>query len=214
MFICGMHFNKYAPLTWLIFGGFLFISEQCVAQKFGAQLSLGFNASQVDGDQYAGYNKAGLHTGIAVNRRVKEKWLAQFEILYSGKGSRKRTSEEDMTIFGLRYRYIELPLLAIYEWNQKLALHAGPSAGFNIGADFDDGRGWLPSNPPINKYEIAGHIGAAYQLSDRIELNLRHSLSIIRAGNPNNGSQFYRITANGLYNRLFTFSLRYDLMSD
>lgn len=214
MFICGMHFNKYVSLSLLIFSCALLMSTQCLAQKFGAQLSLGLNASQVDGDQYAGYNKAGFHTGMAVNRRIKEKWLAQFEILYSGKGSRKRTSEEDMSIFGLRYRYIELPLLAVYEWNNKLTLHAGPSIGFNIDAEFDDGRGWLPSNPPLNNYEIAGHIGAAYQLSDRFELNLRHSLSIIRVGNPNNGSQFYRITANGLYNRLFTFSLRYDMIPD
>lgn len=192
----------------------LFISllnNRIHAQSFGAQLVAGLNFSQVDGDQYAGYNKVGLNTGVAVNREIKEKWLLQMELLYSGKGSRKLTSEEDMQIFALRYRYLEIPVLGIYQIREKLRLHTGPSIGFNIGAEFDDGREWMPANPPLLPYEVAGHLGAEYTFADNWAFSARHSLSLLRVGNPNNGTQFYRLTANGLYNRLFTFSLRYTV---
>lgn len=181
------------------------------AQSFGAQLITGLNFSQVDGDQYAGYNKVGLNVGVAVNREIKSKWFAQMELLYSGKGSRKLTSEEDMQIFALRYRYLEIPILAVYKLQEKFRLHAGPSIGFNISAEFDDGREWMPANPPLLPYEVAGHIGAEYTFADNWAFSARHSLSLLRVGNPNNGTQFYSLTANGLYNRLFTFSLRYTV---
>lgn len=198
-------------LTTFFFFAVLYSGDKAYAQNFGAQLVMGTNFSQVDGDQYAGYNKVGLNAGVAVNRQVKDQWLIQMELLYSGKGSRKMTSEEDMQIFALRYRYLEIPILGVYEFKEKIKLHAGPSIGFNISAEFDDGREWMPASPPLLPYEAAGHIGAEYQFADNWAFSARHSMSLLRVGNPNNGTQFYRITANGLYNRLFSFTLRYTV---
>ena len=59
------------------------------AQDFGAQLFLGANFSQVDGDQMGGYNKLGANVGIQINRPTNNDWESAFEIRYSMKGSKK-----------------------------------------------------------------------------------------------------------------------------
>ncbi len=48
-----------------------------------------FTATQVDGDTYGGYNKAGFQGGVFVNTRLSDLFSAQLEIKYTGKGARK-----------------------------------------------------------------------------------------------------------------------------
>src|SRR5688500_17244565 len=49
---------------------------------------LGFNFTQVDGDNYAGYNKVGLNIGGIVYTKFGSDFAASMEISYTQKGSR------------------------------------------------------------------------------------------------------------------------------
>jgi hypothetical protein len=57
-------------------------------QRFNAGIKAGVSTTQVSGDTYSGYNKAGLVGGAFVRGIMNEKWTGQFEIMYIQKGSR------------------------------------------------------------------------------------------------------------------------------
>ena len=67
-------------------------------QNFQGGPILGFTATQVDGDTYSGYNKAGVIIGGFVNKKFSEKWSSQLEIKYIQKGS-KKIGPSDIAVF-------------------------------------------------------------------------------------------------------------------
>jgi hypothetical protein len=102
---------------------------------FKAGLVLGFNACQIDGDAFAGYNKLGLQAGIEVAYRVNDLWMPSVGILYSQKGS--RTDREINQAFGAthyRLDYVEVPLMLNYI-DGGIRISAGLSYGRLIDID-------------------------------------------------------------------------------
>ena len=57
-------------------------------ERFNAGLVFGYNASQIDGDYYKGFNKYGLTAGIRGITRLTSNFDFNIEILYSKKGSK------------------------------------------------------------------------------------------------------------------------------
>lgn len=98
------------------------------AQRFHGGLLAGMNVSQIDGDTWAGFSKAGFVGGAYVFTDFTEKWGAQLEIKYSSKGSASPKYSYDNIKF--RLRYIEIPILANYNIVKKFAVHGGLSIGF------------------------------------------------------------------------------------
>jgi hypothetical protein len=78
---------------------------------------VGANFTQVDGDNYAGYHKAGLNVGGIVFMRLDEMFAASMEILYSQRGSRsngvKISNFQTYQIqkYGLDLDYAEVPIM-------------------------------------------------------------------------------------------------------
>jgi len=62
------------------------------AQRFNGGILLGMNASQVDGDTYAGYNKFGSWRSFCLYP-LSKKFDMQLEIKYMGKGANNKTTE-------------------------------------------------------------------------------------------------------------------------
>lgn len=200
---------KYPKIIVVLFT-MISISSVC-AQDFGASILAGATFSQVDGDQYGGYNKMGLTGGVEVNRSLNEQWTGAFQILYTDKGSRRRITEEDLLreIFILKFSYLEMPLLARYK-KGDVSLFFGPSIGILLNAKRDTGLGFIEIED-INKTEIATRLGASYHFDERWTFNIYHSSSLLRIGNPYQGG-VYLFTRNGLYNRLFSVNLSYSLL--
>ena len=90
---------KKASWFILLFLVFQACKNISTAQPFFGGVSAGLNVSQVDGDGFSGYNKAGLYAGFFVNTMIREKMGAQFEIRYSEKGSSKKSSAENPEIY-------------------------------------------------------------------------------------------------------------------
>src|SRR5690554_5506952 len=93
--------NKFSFLVMLVF----LCSTSIKAQNsFRAGASFGVIASQVAGDGYGGFDKAGLFGGPFVNIYTSENWSWQMEINYAQKGSRKNpnTAEGDHESFIMR----------------------------------------------------------------------------------------------------------------
>lgn len=193
----------------------LAFSMEALSQEnyFQAHFRIGGNFSQVDGDALGGYNKVGLHTGIGISHKLtgKDHHLG-FEILYSQKGSVRRIDPKDPSpqIFRLYFDYIEFPI--IYEVEPKFLdnsrLYIGPSIGANVNAKRDEGFG--KQDAVLNRFEIGLNFGLKYYLSDKLAADVRHSYSLFRVGdNFANGLNIFNRV--GMYNRLFTVALSYDL---
>tara|TARA_B100001059_G_scaffold167885_1_gene167664 strand:- start:22600 stop:23166 length:567 start_codon:yes stop_codon:yes gene_type:complete len=185
------------------------------AQDFGAQLLVGANFSQVDGDQFAGYNKLGVNAGIQINRPINSDWESAFEIRYSMKGSKKVIDPEGppTETIDLNYHYLEVPFLVKYLGWKKIEPYGGLSLGVNTFNERDE-NGRKTKIDRLKKTEIGFHLGGSYALNKRTNIDLRHSYSLFSIRD-------YQVTTNspslwgrvGWFNRLFTVGISYDLKS-
>lgn len=181
-------------------------------QGFGAELLIGINLSQVDGDQLAGYNKLGLNTGLQINRKINESWDGAFEIRYSMKGARTVVTDPDLPPpldLKLNYHYVEVPLLAKYSALEKFTFYGGPSIGINVLNERNE-NGRQSEELELKLIELCVHLGGTYFLTDKIGLDLRHSYSLSSVRDVpiivNSPTWFGRA---GWYNRLFTVGVVY-----
>lgn len=190
----------------------LLVSFAVFGQGYSAHLMVGANFSQVDGDQFAGYNKLGFNTGIAINREFKGKWSGGFELLYTQKGSQKvldpDVPEPSLVI---NYHYVEVPIIARYQVMEKVSAYAGPSIGVVVFNERDD-NGFVSKEEGLNSWELAMHLGVSYAFTNRWNADLRHSYSLWSVRDyPMLANSIMWFGRSGWYNRLFTLGLRYDL---
>jgi len=191
---------------------FLFICLPfiCSAQRFKGGLVLGLNASQIDGDNMKGYDKAGLVAGTYVYTRLAKHWNIQMELRYSGKGS---SSPKNATTFERnRLNYIELPLLVQYELIKNIDLQCGLSAGYLFHAthNIDDGSGYNDFKESFNKIELAGFGGVNLTSLDPILFNIRFSYSIFPVFMPPDAS-YATLGAHPWYNNIITLAVYYRI---
>ena len=182
------------------------------AQNFKAQLLGGMNVAQVDGDSYGGYNQPGIMGGISVFREANAKYNFGFELLYSQKGSHKKTTPDDPLVFKLRYTYLCMPLFVDLKQLgpnlKKINIRLGVSPNFNITSKVDYGYGWTKNH--IKRYEVSGFVSINYKFNEKLGVMIRHENSILSVGTPA-PNQFYKVNRHGLYNRLVSFVVSYDL---
>jgi hypothetical protein len=102
----------------------------------------GFNFSQVDGDNFAGYHKAGFNVGGVLFMKLAEQFAPSIEFSYAQKGSRTGNNQSalanDKQTTLLKYRinlnYAEMPILLNYFEERKTNFGAGFALGYLIGS--------------------------------------------------------------------------------
>lgn len=108
--------KKYFIIQSLLFSTFfLFAQEHEKKSIFRAAVLAGFNATQVDGDDLAGYRKFGLNAGGAAFVMLPKNFSVNFEILYSQKGSKKSSNQLFIDAPArLVFDYVDVPLIVNY----------------------------------------------------------------------------------------------------
>lgn len=204
---------------------FLFPSN-CSGQQFKAGLLAGISTSQVDGDSYAGYDKAGLTGGAFVSTRFSpaSKWSASFELTYIQKGSRKvpHPDKGDYTDYSLKLNYAEVPLLVRYAFSpsdstgerMKFMLEGGLGFGTLIHSEELLSGAAVPAGTSFQKVDFSLILGINYLLSEHFMLNVRYEYSMMPVRKGATGSYYQNWTNKflkpGYYNNLLVFSLRYQ----
>ncbi len=182
----------------------LLIPGLCYAQRFKGGVVAGFNVSQIDGDFWAGYNKAGLVGGAYVFTEFIDAWGAQMEIRYTAKGSANSIQSDEHR--KIRLQYIELPLMATYNFLADLQAQTGVSLGYLFNAAQNDGYGYETFDQ-FDKFEIALSIGANYEIVEKLSINIRFSYSILPTYALYSGASY----PYAMYNNVITFAFYYRI---
>ena len=169
-------------------------------------LVAGLGASQIDGDEIAGYTKPGIIAGAAARFGLTEKLGFQPELLYAQKGSRSTDNQQQAglntgTYIRWRVNYIDIPVLITYEFLPRFSLLGGASAGYLLSAKLDNGGGFVDESGRFNTLDFNYLAGLEYEFADNIALNMRleYSLTPITKQTPS------------FYNNTIAVSLRFYL---
>jgi len=190
---------------WLALSGFFLFSNMhsLFAQGFQAGLILGFNTSQISGDDLGGFNRISPNSGIFVKRELSDKLSLQLEMTYLGKGSKKNLGPEDpaSSYYLLRIHYIEVPVLLQYKFSNKITIEGGPSLGVYIGHKEEDINGEfvgvLSAREQFKRFDLSGNLGVIWNLNDTWSLNVRASNSLLPVRNFDQQASF-RLTRGQL----------------
>jgi len=181
------------------------------SQDFNANIYTGLAASQIDGDTYSGYNKAGLIIGGNINRYFHKKWNWQMGLRYIQKGS-KYTNTKNGVYYKCQLHYLEVPLTINYKYYNKVSFEAGVSLGYLIKALEDkDGYGLIDANPQFNNFEFSGIAGLYYHFTDKLKIGAHYSYSILTIRPFTNG--YSTFIDGGQHNNILYFALYYKLPS-
>lgn len=151
-------------------------------QTFQSGIRLGLNTSQINGDEMAGFHKAGPVAGLYVAYPFSEKWSGQFEMLYSQKGSKRQFTDQGggPGLWNvLRLHYIEVPVMMNYRVSKKLSVHAGLGGGYLFASHWEDVAGGERDADFVKKYEISSLIGGQYLVGEKLSIYARYTNSLI-----------------------------------
>lgn len=153
----------------------------------------GFNFSQVDGDNYAGYHKAAFNIGGILYMKIGEKVAPSLELSYSQKGSRSGNSQyalaNDKQTTLMKYRinlnYTEMPILLNYFDEKKTNFGAGLALGYLIGSkeSYTTGAGFTYEQDaklyPFKKLDLNIVFNGNVHIWNGFFANLRFNYSLL-----------------------------------
>ncbi len=160
---------------------FILLVNFVSAQRFEGGILAGFNASQVEGDTYKGFNKPGVLAGFYVRTDVTAAIFAGMEIKYSQKGARNKIKPKDPVKYIMRLDYIDLPFYMGFRTNDRSAIIAGVSANYLMrGKEINENGDFQEEDQNIFKsFDLQPFLGFQFDFLEKISVDLRFGLSIL-----------------------------------
>jgi hypothetical protein len=161
-----------------------------VAQpRFRGGIVAGVTASQINGDNSAGFNKPGVTAGFRVVSRIGERTDASIEMLFSQRGAQSQLIKDNYNpyTFALTLNYIEIPI----QWHYKDWLIEG-------------------NNPSEDYYRVAFDFGLSYArfFSSKFK-GEPNGIEAVSKGYLNKNDLSLVVGANVFFTRNFGITLRY-----
>ena len=190
-----MHFLRY-----ILFLIFISVAICAVPQSFKGGITAGLVGSQVAGDNFAGYNKAGIFAGGWVSLDISERIGAKMELTYFQKGSRENPTEKnDYEQFLLRLNYIEMPVLLQYKIN-RFTIEAGPSVGILVGSYVESNEWEYDFSDEPKSLTVQINLGLQYNIAPQFGVGLRTNNSLWNVFYGNKNGDVWRFWDYGWYN--------------
>lgn len=198
-------------LTLILICSFILKSSSQV--EFFGGTKAGICGSQVSGDYLAGFKKAGLYAGFLAGVSLNKEMSLHMELQFVQKGSRKNARPDigDYRTYLLRLSYLEIPIIFTYQGNSYFELEGGLSYGYlvkNTDVEFDE-NGVMPGKNPFRKFEISGHLGMNYLVSDNLKVNFRLNNSLTHVREHAGGGTYLLNT--GQFNTVLMLGLVYKM---
>ncbi|MCD4724189.1 MAG: PorT family protein [Bacteroidales bacterium] len=180
------------------------------AQKFNGGAMIGMAASQVAGDRYSGFNKAGPIAGFFVNFQPAEHSSFQFELSYVQKGSKKNANyaKGDDTSYLLRLNYVEMPLLYKFHFG-RFAIEAGPSLAFFMGG-YEEKNGEDVKADDFAPITFQLNLGVVFNITENWMVGIRTNNSFTNLRNKTHTGHVYRLGSHGQFNDVLMLCLVYQ----
>lgn len=183
------------------------------AQEFHGGVTMGLVGSQVAGDTYSGFGKAGMFAGGYVGWEFTEHSGIQLELTYFQKGSRENPTEKNNYDYYLfRVGYIELPVLYQYKIN-RFIVEAGPSLGFAL-SYFEENEVEVISNlqgynaPAPITFQL--NIGLRYFITQKFGADFRYNFSLWGIRKNQASGDIWRFWTYGQFNDAIVLSVFYQ----
>ncbi len=195
-----------------LFFVFTVCSVASYGQAFQGGVAAGLVGSQVAGDTYSGFHKAGIYTGLWVRLALNERSSVQTEISYFQKGSRHNpdSARQNFTIYKMKLGYIEMPFLYQYHLKNKTVIEFGPSFAFLIHS-YEELDYMQVSYGKFSLFNPSFMAGVGYPITEKLSVHVRLDSSIlsIRTDKINGARQ--RFFDQGQYNDCLLLFLGYKL---
>jgi len=203
-------------------------------ERFNAGLVVGYNASQIDGDYYKGFNKYGLTAGIRGITRLTPNFDFNIEILYSKKGSKIFHNRYSTPGRSMERRFIDLTYIDVPVFFKLMSPRKGSSFHIEFGAIYsrlfnaeiqenvDDNPSEFVFETIQNDFknsEISFLGGIGFTWQNGLSINYRYSFSFINFYRGDNfGAESYDPIIDQpvtfLRNYYYTLSLSYSLFDN
>ncbi len=186
-------------------------TAQCQSEGFHAALVGGFNASQIDGDDFAGFNKFGLSAGAKVGYFIKPSISLSTELLFNQSGSRSSLNIGSPTeLIKIHLNYVELPvLISLHDWLIEDTYHkVRAEAGLSLGYLFDVTTAnsfFMDESNDFVKQSVNFVGGIGYHFTEHIAVSARYTRSF------NTLYENPRTLIRGLVGYFFTFRFEYHI---
>jgi hypothetical protein len=190
---------------------FMLTVNTLFAQRFEGGVLAGFNATQVEGDTYKGFNKPGIVAGAFVQVDVAPAVFLAMEIKYAQKGARNKIKPKNQKKYIMRLGYIDLPVYAAFRTNDHGSIIAGISTGFLIHSKEFDENGEFPAEDrnAFNTIDLQPFIGFQFDLFDKVKADLRFAFSVLPIrGQPGEGTESYWL--NNQFSNVISLALFYN----
>jgi hypothetical protein len=203
------HLSRYIIFSLI----FLLITLQTKSQEFNGGLMAGVAGTQVAGDNYYGFHKAGIFAGGFVSLQISEHSAFQMELEYFQKGSRENpdsTNNYDQYLF--RVNYVELPLLYQYIFSKRFKAEVGPSVGFLINYYEEKNEEEIKYGNAPAKVSFQLNAGLYVFLTSHLMVSIRTNNSMLNIRSDNATGDILRIFPGnyGQFNDCLVFSLFYQ----
>ena len=162
--------------------GLILVSSfsSATGQTFRAAIVGGLNASQINGDLIAGFDKLGIHGGLKVVADLRDRLEGSLELLYSEPGS--RASGRFVDPFSIRINYVEIPLTIAYkDWIREDHYRLRFEGGFSIGRLLKAEQEDVTGTRVLDEYkdtDISWLVGATFFTNEDLAFSARYSQSI------------------------------------
>jgi len=196
---------------------FLF-SSYLYSQYFDGGIFVGFTASQIDGDNYAGYHQPGLTGGLYTSRQFKMNIRGIMELKYAAKGARETGNNDEPMLYEQKLRYIEVPVKINYQitkYNLDIELGINSSYLFNEKIVYDSYE--YNSDDPNNKIELSWMVGVNYNINEYLFASVQFNYSLLPITRYENTDYRYGPIARkigldkGDYNNVIQFVMYYQI---
>jgi hypothetical protein len=192
----------------------LLLSIALHSQSFNGGVLGGITTSQVDGDGYGGYRRAGLVAGAWVDRDFWPEVSLRTELKVVRKGSYQRFTDGyggTIGFYSLGLTYVEMPLLAEYHFRDDIIPFGGLSAGYLWKVTERNADGPFPSEDfrEFRKAEFAVNLGVEYKINTRFSFCAHFTYSILPVRLHTGGVGRYLNW--GQHNNVLQFYVKYGL---
>jgi len=190
---------------------FLLLTFYGNAQRFDSGIQIGAIASQLSGDQAAGYDKPGFEVGGMVSTQLNDKSNLGFQLMYIQKGSRKAQHPEigDYTFYRSRLNYVQVPLFFQYQFSNKISFEAATGLAMLLGSEEEDQYGKIEDRKAFSRLEWIATISMNYLLFENFQLILGAENSVLPVRRYD-GTELYRLDKDQ-YNSLLRFAARFKI---